>query len=321
MAKPQYIQLSAMSFDMAGAVKTEAHLLPAGDFEANGEQFKFNADIAANVIARLKERKNYTLVDYEHQSLLTRQNGQKVPAAGWFSELEYRADGLWATNIDWTDAAKAHIAAKEYRYVSAVFSFDTRTGEILNIWSFALTNTPAIDGLQDLAALSKQLNLNNDDPHLGDLNMSGQDLAALTKDVAALTSKVTALTNDLQQANTNIAALTAERDGLKTKLDATEAAAAAAALEAEKKAHGDLLTAALSDGRLAPAQKAWAEKQSLAALSEFLQVSTPLVDGKRQSGGAGGDANHGLSAEELAMCSKMAIDPKEFLAEKQKSAN
>ena len=46
-----------------------------------------------------------------------------------------------------TDAARAFIQADEYRYISPVFSFDPETGAVLELKSAALTNYPALDGM------------------------------------------------------------------------------------------------------------------------------------------------------------------------------
>lgn len=328
MSKPtqNLNSIAAMSFAIgADGVSNEAHLLPAGEFaptdgrELPVKAFKLDASIAANVIAMMSSRKNDTLIDYEHQSLLTKTNGKPVIAAGWFHEMEFRADGLWAINIGWTEAAKRHIKEKEYRYISAVFEFDAATGAVVDVWSIALTNTPALDGLQSLAAFSR-FTLSHQTPHTGDLDMSGTDVAVLTTENAALNADVVALTTKNTALNADVVALSAERDQLKAKVKAAEDEKAAVALAAEKKAHSDLLMTALSDGRIAPAQKVWAEKQNLAALTEYLEATKPLVADGKQSAGAdkpGAEGNHGLNETELAMCSSMGVEPKVFAATKQ----
>jgi phage I-like protein len=317
--------IAAMSFAIgADGVSNEAHLLPAGEFaptdgrELPVKAFKLDASIAANVIALLRARKNDTLIDYEHQSLLSKTNGKPVIAAGWFHEMEFRADGLWAINIGWTETAKRHIKEKEYRYISAVFEFDAATGAVVDVWSIALTNTPALDGLQSLAAFSRFTQpLLNTNPNTGDLTMPGTDVAALTTERDSLKTQVTALANERDTLKADVVALSKERDDALGKVKAAEAEKAQVALAAEKKAHSDLLATALSDGRLAPAQKAWAEKQPFAALTEYLDATKPLVVDGKQSDKPGADANHGLNETELAMCSSQGLTPEVFAATKQ----
>ncbi|MDO9233037.1 MAG: phage protease [Methylotenera sp.] len=325
----QNLHISAMSFSIGtnGLISNEAHLLPAGEFKpADGRKLPFDsikltADIASNVIALVAARKNDTLIDYEHQSLYAKENGKPVIAAGWFHEMEFRADGLWAINIGWTETAKLRIKEKEYRYISAVCLCDADTGAVVDIISVALTNTPAIDGLQSLAALSR---LNHPLPHqnlqIGDLTMSGTEVTALTTERDGLKTQVMALTTERDTLKADVVALSAERDNAITKLKDFETKQAEVALAAEEKAHSDLLATALSDGRLAPAQKAWAEKQPLVALTEYLEATAPLVGDDKQSTDQKNNANHGLNTEELAMCSQMNVSPEVFAATKQQEA-
>lgn len=141
-----------------------------------------------------------------------------------------------------------------------------------------------------------------------------KQVAALTSERDGLKTQVAALTTERDNLNTQVAALTAERDAQKTKLDAMEKEKAEAALASEKAKHAELLTAALSDGRLVPAQKPWAEKQSLAALTEYLEATSPLPITQKQAAGSGKDGNHGLDAVALAWCDKMGVTPEQYLA-------
>ena len=324
MAK--HLHISAMSFAIGsdGLVKDEAHLLPAGDFAPTDGRvlpvasFKLDETIAHSVISKMAARKNDTLIDYEHQSLYASDNGQPVIAAGWFHEMDFRADGLWAINVRWTETAKRRIAEKEYRYVSAVFAYDKKTGAVADVISIALTNTPALDGLQSLAALSKFQDLPQD-LNTGDLPMSEKDLAALAVERDTLKTNVASLTAENGTLKTDIVALSVERDALKAKVETIETAQAAAALATEKTKHGELITAALTDGRIAPAQKAWAEKQSLAALTEYLDASKPILPAGRQHEG-GDKGEPGLTDVELAMCNRMHITPEAFAKSKAQIA-
>ena len=96
-----------------------------------------------------------------------------------------------ATGIDWTAEGKERIAEKEYRYISAVFSYYQDTGEVLEIISVALTNTPGIDGLDPLT-----------------------QRAAMSRSTF-LTTPFTSTKDDDMDKDQQIAALTAERDALK----------------------------------------------------------------------------------------------------------
>ena len=320
-AQTSRLQLSAMSYAIGGGVANEAHLLPPRDFRPDDgrplkvDSFKMSANIAAKVITAMSKRKNDTLIDYEHQSLLTKENGQPVIAAGWFHDMEFREDGLWAVGIGWTATASKRLQEKEYRYISAVFTYSLDTGEIEDIVSVALTNQPALDGLNAVAAFSKsnpQFLTHQDPEATGEVTMSDKDLAALTLEHATVKSQNIALTTENTTLKADVVALSKQRDDATTELAAIKKTQAEAALTANKEKHTALLTAALSDGRLAPAQKTWAEKQSLEALTEYLDSSVEILPKDRQHDDNKKGANP-LNETELAMCTKLGVSPEDFI--------
>jgi phage I-like protein len=99
----------------------------------------------------LKSLQNDVVIDYEHQSLNTVENGKEAPAAGWVSEFLSNEKGLFGINAKWTERAQTMLKQDEYRYISPVFTYDLKSGEILKLHSIGLTNTPAIDGMQPVA--------------------------------------------------------------------------------------------------------------------------------------------------------------------------
>lgn len=332
MSVKPVVKLASLAFEIAGSVPGEAHLLPPGPFRAEDgrpydtEAWQLDAAIAANVIQRLRDRANDTLIDYEHQSLRSEWNGQPVIAAGWFHDMDWRdTKGLYAIGVDWTATAKQRIADREYRYISAVFFYYSATGEVLDVVSVALTNTPAIDGLDsldagELATLSKRFSLPvlSPDPENTDMATPQEELAALRVTHANTETTLAALTAERDTLKTSLAALTSERDNLQTQVAALTKEKADAAQAAEQQKHTDLLNAALTDGRLTPAQKPWAEKQSLAALTEYLEASGPLPLTKRQSGDGHETQTAALTKEELAVCTRTGVSQEDFL--KQKAA-
>jgi phage I-like protein len=98
-----------------------------------------------------------------------------------------------------------------------------------------------------------------------------------------------------------------------------------AALTASQQAReiDDLVKPALGDGRLLPAQEAWARelgKANLASLRSYLDQAQPIaaLTGSQTNGKAPNvtkDPN-GLSSDELAICTQMGLDPKDFAAAK-----
>lgn len=95
-----------------------------------------------------RRRETPLAVDYEHQSLNARHNGQPAPAAGWIESLRYEpGQGLFAS-IRWTEGAKAFIEQDEYRFISPVFSFNPKNGDVLELKGAALTPMfPRLTGL------------------------------------------------------------------------------------------------------------------------------------------------------------------------------
>jgi len=90
-------------------------------------------------------------IDYDHQLLWSRQNGQPAPASGWIKEFQARADGIWG-RVEWTPRAAELLRDKEYRYLSPVFMHD-QAGSVTRLAFAALSNIPNLE----LAALASQL--------------------------------------------------------------------------------------------------------------------------------------------------------------------
>lgn len=158
------IALAALTVDIgAAASPTTFRLIPAGEFRArDGRPAECAAWVCTpedgqRIVAALTAQADAAVIDYEHATLKSREAGNKAPAAGWFKTAEWRDDGLWLVNVDWTAAAAQMIADKEYRYLSPVFSYDQTTGRVLKVVMAALTNYAGIDGLTDLAALAAEV--------------------------------------------------------------------------------------------------------------------------------------------------------------------
>lgn len=315
MSIVQSTAIAALVFELSlvdGGVPTEAHLLPAGEFRATDGRpydcanWRIDAEIAARVIERVASRTNDTLIDFEHQSLRAMENGQRVPAAGWFRQLEWReGQGLYATQIKWVGDTADLIAKKQYRYISAVFPYYPSTGEVLDIVSVALTNTPALDGLESLADLvSAQFNHpSNHQREVTDMEKD-QQIAALTAERDANKQSLAALTTENANLKENVAALTDRLKGI-------EAAQAAAEAKVEQEKKEALIVAALASATLAPVQRPWAESLSLAQLTAFVESAKPMLPADRQAG-AGDGAGDSLTEVELAMCTRMGVSPEDY---------
>lgn len=144
-------------------------LIPFGEVTVErpiaGEDFVFtraHAEAARHWFSQMGRK---LAIDYEHQSfdrLNSRCDGLR-PAAGWIGGLEVRDDGLWATDVTWTDRAAELLRTGEYRYFSPVIFWTTEDHtEIAALGPVALTNDPAMRGVTPLAA-SKQPEESSDD--------------------------------------------------------------------------------------------------------------------------------------------------------------
>ena len=103
------------------------HVLPAGKFSGRDGRGPYELVDAPAVIEATRRRagEGRMPIDYDHAIDLAAPKGLPAPAAGWFKGLQARADGIWAL-VEWTERAAAMIRAKEYRYLSPVFSSHRR---------------------------------------------------------------------------------------------------------------------------------------------------------------------------------------------------
>lgn len=162
-ARPTTLGLAVLDAALGPSDDGWHQLLPVGPFKArDGRPFdvasghwQLDGQIAAALIARANALGQDILIDYDHQTLKTDQNGQPSPAAGWYNgdEIEWREGQGLFIKPRWTERAAALVAAKEYRFLSAVFPYDAQ-GRPLELRMTAITNDPGVVGMQALAALS-----------------------------------------------------------------------------------------------------------------------------------------------------------------------
>ena len=313
-------------------------LFPAGTFAArdgrpgnlrgvNATSWRLTAQDAEAVIAHWQRTATPLVVDYEHQTQLAAQNGRPAPAAGWITSLEWEEGrGLFA-GVDWTDKARAHIRAGEYRYISPVFAFDRQSGAVLRLICAALTNHPALDGMDAASATFTPY----EEPPMK------QILAALglpeTADEAAALAALTTLRQERDSAKaqaeaapdpkkfvtmTTFSAVQQEAAQLRDELTKLKNEARAAALK-------DDIEAALKDGRLTAATRGWAEslaKTAPDALKAFLATQPPVqaltgtqTGGRTPAGDKPGTVS--LTAEELHICERLGLTHEEFIEARQ----
>jgi phage I-like protein len=207
----------------------EFRVLRLGWNETTKGRFLFD-DQAAELVMRAYASRGLDKiqVDYEHQSSVAPPGGgpAEKPAAGWFKP-EVRNGELWAVDLSWTKKAAQMIApdegAPEYRYFSPILFFDEESRRVKAVKNLALTNDPAMNGIEAIVAATA-------------LALSTQDDSKETKTMPECKS---------------CEGLSAEKTALSVRLTAKEAecTALAARLSAfeEKEKDGKAAMSALTD--------------------------------------------------------------------------
>lgn len=359
---PLAVALAACSYSL-GAPDADntiwLQVTPAGHFKpADGREIKvpswhINQAIATKVIERFHATKNKRVVDYEHQTLRKEENGQPAPAAGWYTDLQWReGEGLFA-QVQLTARAAQYIANGEYQYFSPVFLYHPTTGDVLDVQMGALTNAPAIDGMQELSLrAAASFGCFDDSSEENPVNplllalLAALGLPENTTEeqaVAALSAHTTNLRKllGLDEGEVFAPALVAACTGLKAKaaisvdpakfvpvtvvdgLKADLAALTARLGERDQKDLEGLIGAALEDGRLHKSMEDWARdlgKSDRASLTAYLDKAVPIaVLTRSQTEGKSpvADDKTGLTQEELAVCSAMGLTAEQFKAAKE----
>ncbi|QTD47264.1 hypothetical protein J1M35_04460 [Ottowia testudinis] len=144
-------EIAALSAQADGATVL-IQATPAQDFVlSDGRDLgipacRMNAGVAAKVISAFNAAQPL-VIDYEHQTLHTQTNGKDAPAAGWIHGLKWiEGKGLYVV-AELTKRARQLIRDGEYRYFSPVIQYSKHTGEVLRVLMGALTNNPAIHGM------------------------------------------------------------------------------------------------------------------------------------------------------------------------------
>lgn len=347
MNKQAQLALAACSFEVS-AQGGRIQLLPYGEFRAtDGRPFDapawFLTETNGRDVADLaNQSRTQLVVDYEHQTLYKEQNGQPAPAAGWMRWIEFTPKGLFA-DVEWTNKAAALIQNREYRYISAVFAYDTQ-GYVRKLFHAALTNNPALDGMDEvLAAASVQFNpITMEQNPMNELlqqlfglpNANEDELKAALSALLAAKPQTVALNADLftqlAEKDQRIAALSTQKPSAQPDLTQfapvsvvqdlqNQIAALTAQRDADKGA--ELIAAALSAGKLLPAQKEWAENvlkqpNGLAFLTGWIEQAQPIAalnQSQTQAQNVSGSLNVvALSVEEQAAAKMLGMSHAEF---------
>lgn len=339
---------SALSSALSVALMSEkvgdrtawVHLVPAGTFTGIDGRGPYSLINANSVIDRTRKYygRRQIVVDYEHQTEFREKNGKPAPAAGWIVGLEARQDGVWGL-VEWTEPAAAHIANREYRYISPVF-FHQADGTVTMLKSASLTNTPNLDQL---------VALNSAEAPMDNIELAGKvrEAAALlglpeTSDQAAVIARLKQVTqiaaslSDLT-GETGVAQNTAAPDPAKfvpigdfqrtvAELNKLRSGVTKEKAELHVAEH-------IRAGIVLPFMKEWAVSlctTNMKAYDDFISGVGPgfshLLKSSHATANPPGktylhSASDGLSEAELAVCTNMGLTREQYLNTRTISAS
>lgn len=127
-------------------------LLPAGPAIQGADGRAWTLPDPTALIAAFTARNKPLVVDWEHSSEHRAPQGLDAPAAGWIDRLEARHGAIWG-HVEWTPKAVQQIVAREYRFLSPVFTYQKTDSQIIELVSAGLTNQPNLN----LTALNQEL--------------------------------------------------------------------------------------------------------------------------------------------------------------------
>ena len=131
----------ARNLALDGQAPDWIELLPAGPDITGADGRAWTLPDPQALVAAFAQRHAALVVDWEHASEHRAPHGLDAPAAGWIDQLAVRDGAVWG-RVTWTEKAAAQIAAREYRYLSPVFSYQKADQRIVQLLSVGLTNQP-----------------------------------------------------------------------------------------------------------------------------------------------------------------------------------
>lgn len=311
MSRTELLQLTANSVDVSGVPK-EIKILSLGKINSQKGDFIVDNESFNNMNRFFKERNIDMVVDYEHQTLKDVQ----APAAGWIKELTLKNNGIFA-NVEWTPKAQDYLKNKEYRYLSPVVMVRKTDSKALILNSVALTNMPAINGMEaiinslkgdgnmeedntnDLKEIAKSLELGEDatkDDIIEAIEKlknntpsdegKGEDLESSTKGVDTIANKLQNFykmkeSDDIIQKALSLSII--EKDQKEWAFNQcinNDNNFIDLVNRLFKEKANELVMKALHAGKITPAQKPWAEKYVLKdyeGFETFLSKATKVV--------------------------------------------
>lgn len=289
-------------------------LIPAGPDILGRDGRKWVMRDPARIIAAFAANRAHLPIDWEHAQFERAPKGEEAPASGWIEQIEARNGALFG-RVNWTLRGAAAIAAREYRYLSPVFTFDPATREICALKGAGLVNRPNLE----LPALNQE----------GSLTMWKQVLAALGLPETATEQDAVAAINALKTEKetaacaaksppTNLFMPRADYDHALNRAQVAEQKLADHVKAAREVEITSLVDAAVAAGQIAPATKEYhlAACRAAGGMEAFkaMVAKAPVVDPAKSSGldDKKPDDKAALNAEELAICRQLGISEETY---------
>jgi len=234
-------------------------ILPLGNVVSRKGNFIVDKIAFNEMYQYFKERQLDIVVDYEHQTL----EGAEAPAAGWVKELKLTEHGV-AAKVEWTPKAKNYLANKEYRYLSPVILKRKEDNRAVRLHSIALTNTPAIDGMKPI------INSLKDNEKQDNNEEVMNEMEALKKIAGVLGLDENATLDEVLQVIEELKSQKEDNETLANKL----------LMDMKGQKVEDLIQMALSEGKILPYQRKWAEQLALKdydGFKEYIEKAPQVV--------------------------------------------
>lgn len=295
-------------------------LIPAGE-QINGRDSRaWVNDDPQGIVDAFKANGADLPIDIEHATELKAPNGDPAPAVGWVKALELRDGGaIWGL-VEWNNEGRWLMEDKSYKYLSPVFTFDTQTKRILQLYSAGLTNQPNLH----LTALNQRIKPTGEDAMTLSLAIcTALGLSAEATEAQAV-SAINQLKDDKDKALNSANSPSLEKFVPRADHDA----ALNRAQEAENKLK-EIEDTALNqqiEDELEKAQKAGAitpatveyhracckQEGGLKRFQEFVQSAPKIGEDTDLDSKAANKQGKGLSEEDKAACHLLGLDEDEF---------
>lgn len=300
-------------------------LIPAGENITGRDGRSWVNDDPQGVVDAFTANGADLPIDIEHATEIKAPQGEYAGAVGWIKAVEVREGGsIWGL-VEWTDQGRWMIQDKSYRYLSPVFTYNTQTKRILQLYSAGLTNQPNLH----LTALNQRIKPNGDKAMSLSLAIcTALGLSAEATEAQAV-SAINQMKDDkakaLNSANNpslekfvpradHDAALNRAQTA-ETKLQEYEATALNQQIEAE-------LDKALKAGVITPATVEYhraccKQEGGLARFQEFAQAAPKIGETTELDKKAANSHGKGLNEEDKAACRLLGISEDEFIKSKE----